>query len=147
MTTIAERVLGILGAIATFMGLVVLFAGEGQYVGFGGDLTWRVGDIGTPWGYGLLIGGLALLAGAGLLWFWLRRHPHEYTEQSERAGLIAHAVVFALVNGFLWFQDIAAGGGLEYAYWVTIPWGVGLVAHAIAYLSSRGHTTTPHPST
>ena len=45
---------------------------------------------------------------------------------------------------------IQAGGGLEYAYWVTIPWGLGLAAHIAAYLVDRrrtGHTGTPHPAT
>ena len=146
MTRITEGVLGVLGAVAAVMGSVVLFAGEGQSVGFGGDLTWRVGDINAAWGYGLLIGGAVLIAGAALLFLWERRHPDEDAHESERAGLITHIVVFALVNGFLWFQDIAAGGGLEYAYWVTIPWGAGLIAHIVAYISSGRHTSLPRPT-
>lgn len=146
MPRITEWVLGILGAIAGFMGLMVLFAGADQYIGLGGDLAWRVGDIAPAWGYGLLVGGIVLLAGAAVLLLWERRHPHAYARQSERAGLITHAVVFVLVNGFLWLQDIAAGGGLEYAYWVTVPWGVGLLAHFIAYMSVDRHTMSPRPS-
>jgi hypothetical protein len=146
MNRIAEWVLGIAGGIASFMGLFILFAGTDQYVGLGGDLTWRVGDIASGWAYGLLVLGLVLLAGAAALLLSERRHPHTYTQQSERAGLITHVVVFTLANGFLWLQDIAAGGGLEYAYWVTIPWGIGLATHVVAYLSSGRDTTSLRPT-
>jgi hypothetical protein len=54
-----------------------------------------------------------------------------------RNELIAHATAFTIVNAFLWIQDIAQGGGLEYAYWTTIPWGIGLIAHAYAYMKGR----------
>jgi hypothetical protein len=54
-------VLGIIGAIAAFLGLFILFAGENQSVGLGGDLSWRVGDISAAWAYGLLVGGIVLL--------------------------------------------------------------------------------------
>jgi len=91
-----------------------------------------------------------LLVGAVLLRLMERRHPGEYNEPSERAVLLTHIAVFVLVNGILWIQDILAGGGLDYAYWVTIPWGLGLMAHATAYLVSIRHTGqsgTPHPAT
>lgn len=147
MTRVTEWVFGILGGIGAFMGLFILYADADQYVGLGGDLTWRVGDIASAWAYGLLAVGLALLLAAAGLLIWERRHPHAYTEQSERAGLITHIIVFVLVNGFLWAQDIVAGGGLEYAYWATIPWGIGLAAHVVAYLSSGDrHTTSLHPT-
>jgi hypothetical protein len=146
MTRIFEWVLGVLGAIGAFMGLIILFAGEGQYVGLGGELTWQVGEIAVGWGVGFLLGGILLLAGTLALVLWDRSHPHEYPPQSELAGLITHIIVFVLVNGLLWLQDILAGGGLEYAYWVTIPWGIGLLAHVVAYLSSRRHMGSPHPA-
>ena len=66
---------------------------------------------------------------------------------SERAALVTHIVVFVLVNGILWAQDILAGGGLDYAYMATIPWGLGLIAHITAYVVSVRHTGTPHPAT
>ena len=52
----------ILGFVSMFLGLFINFAGEDQYVGLGGDLSWRVGDIATGWIYGFLIGGALLLA-------------------------------------------------------------------------------------
>lgn len=149
MTRITEWALGIIGVIVASMGVVILTAGADQYVGLGGDLLWQVGDIAPAWGYGLVIGGVVLLLGALALRLWEVRHPQMHKEPSERAALITHIAVFVLVNGVLWAQDILAGGGLEYAYWVTIPWGVGLVAHIIAYLASArhtGHTATPHPA-
>jgi hypothetical protein len=149
MTRITEWFLGIFGVIVASMGVVILTAGADQYVGLGGDLLWQVGEIAPAWGYGLLIGGAVLLVGAVLLLLMERRHPGVYNEPSERAVLLTHIAVFVLVNGILWTQDIVAGGGLEYAYWATIPWGLGLVAHITAYLVGRrqtGHTGTPHPA-
>lgn len=51
--------------------------------------------------------------------------------------LLWHAGVFVVVNGFLWLQDLVAGGGVEYAYWATIPWGFGLLLHLGAFLLRR----------
>ena len=51
----------IVGVIALFMGLFILFAGEDQSVGLGGNLSWRVGDIDTAWAYGLLAVGAVLV--------------------------------------------------------------------------------------
>ena len=149
MTRIAEWFLGIFGVIVASMGVVLLTAGADQYVGLGGNLLWQVGEIAPAWGYGLLIGGVVLLVGAVLLRLMERRHPGVYNAPSERAVLFTHIAAFVLVNGILWIQDVLAGGGLEYAYWVTIPWGFGLAAHITAYLVDRrqtGHTGTPHPA-
>lgn len=55
-------------------------------------------------------------------------------------GLLWHGAVFAIVNTFLWVQDIVGGGGVDWAYWVTIPWGIGMLFHLIAYqIDSRGY--------
>lgn len=56
-----EWLLGIVGGVGVFLGLFILFAGGDQYVGIGGDWSWRVGDISDTWAYGLLIGGGVLL--------------------------------------------------------------------------------------
>ena len=134
MTRVTEWVTGIVGGIATFLGLFILLGGENQSVGIGGDLTWQVGEISSAWAYGLLIGGVVLLLlTLALVMRDMRRHQ-VYQPQSEFAGLMWHTGLFVVVNGFLWIQDIVAGGGLEYAYWVTIPWGLGLISHAVAYV-------------
>jgi hypothetical protein len=135
MTRVTEWVMGIVGGIAAFLGLFILFGGENEYLGLGGDnLTWRVGDIESGWGYGLAIGGVVLLVATVALVMWDVRHPRVHRPQSEFTGLMWHAGIFVVVNAFLWIQDIAAGGGLEYAFWTTIPWGVGLIIHALTYV-------------
>lgn len=42
-------------------------------------------------------------------------------------GLMWHVAVFVIVNIFLWL--IVPGA----AFWVTVPWGIGLAFHAAAY--------------
>lgn len=143
---VSEWVLGIVGAVAAFLGFFVLVGGEDQYVGLGGEASWRVGDIAPAWGYSLLAGGLALVVVAVLLATRDRRigRTRGGAARSSRADLLVHATVFTLVNAFLWIQDIAAGDGLNYAYWVTIPWAFGLAMHAVTELTgeSRGSRTS-----
>lgn len=45
-----------------------------------------------------------------------------------------HIAAYVVVNVFLWALDYVTGGGIQWAFWVTIAWGVGLAFHAIAYL-------------
>lgn len=137
--TFTEILLGVLGVVCLAVGLVILVADDDQYVGPGGDLSWRVGDIPAMAAWGLLIGGAVLLVVmVGMVWAG-RSATGGRTEAKDRPRqeLVAHATAFAIVNAFLWLQDIAAGGGLEYAYWTTIPWGIGLIAHALAYRTGR----------
>ena len=62
-----------------------------------------------------------------------RRRANEY------AGLMWHVGVFVAVNAFLWILDFITGGGLEWAFWATIPWALGLGMHYIAYtVEDRG---------
>ncbi len=35
-------------------------------------------------------------------------------------------MIFAIVNAFRWLQDFALGAGVDYAWWITIPWGMAL---------------------
>jgi len=144
MTRVTEWVMGIVGGIAAFLGLFIMFGPENEYLGLGGDnLTWRVGDIDAAWGYGLLIGGVVLLVATVALVAWDMRHPRAHRVQSEFAGVMWHTAIFVVVNAFLWIQDIASGGGLEYAYWTTIPWAVGLLSHAGVYLYSTRKVAAP----
>lgn len=50
------------------------------------------------------------------------------------SALVWHTTAYVLVNGFLWVLDLVTGGGIEWAYWTTIPWGLGLVFHFAAYM-------------
>jgi hypothetical protein len=130
---VTEWALGIIGAIAAFVGAFILLGGDDQSVGLGGEASWQVGEIDPAWGFGLLIGGAIALAVALALAIHDRNHrtPGEPASSSGMSDVLAHAAIFLVVNAFLWIQDIAIGGGLNYAYWVTIPWGIGLVAHAL----------------
>ena len=136
--TMMEWFLGIVGGIAAFLGVFLLFAGDDQYVGLGGDLSWRVGDIAPGWAYGLLIGGGVLLLVAIGMFIGARRSGRPRMEPGRGLpGVVWHAGIFAIVNAFVWIQDIALGEGV-YAYWVTIPWALGLGIHALVYYFTRG---------
>ena len=143
MSRVAEWVLGIAGAIAAFIGLFIMFAGEDSSLGIRGDLTWRVGDVSPAWGYGLLIAGVVVLALVSVLAIRDRRRPGPRKQASDLQTLVTHIIVFAVVNAFIWLQDSVTGGGIEYAYWVTIPWGIGVIAHLIAYVAG-GRRAVPH---
>ena len=142
-----EWILGIVGGIATFLGFFILFGPEDDSIGIGGDLSWEVSEISSAWTYSLLIGGLVLVAVAVGMAIYDRMQPREGVPRvmSARADLYTHAGIFVLVNAFIWLQDIALGGGVSYAYWTTIPWGLGLLAHAVVhfYRSSQEVPTAP----
>jgi hypothetical protein len=129
--------LAALAVIALAVGVVILVAGDDEYVGLGGDVSWRVGDLSPWWGYGLLAAGVAFLLATLALVRRDRAHAGETSVRSGTTDLLIHAGVFVLVNGLLWTQDILLGNGLNYAYWATIPWAVGLAFHAYAALAER----------
>lgn len=135
-----EWLFGIGGAIAVFLGVFILVAGEEQSIGIGGELSWRVGDIDPAWGFGLLIGGALLLAITVGVVISGAREEHTRTQMSRRAELFWHAGIFVVVNAFIWIQDIATGDGIGYAYWITIPWAVGLAVHALTVYLGRGQS-------
>lgn len=49
-----------------------------------------------------------------------------------------HVTFYVIVNAIVVSQDLVAGGGLDWAYWVLVPWGIGLLAHGLAVLFT-GH--------
>jgi hypothetical protein len=132
---VSETVLAIVGGIAVFLGAFILFAGDDQYVGLGGDASWRVGDIALAWGIGLLVVGVVVALLDGALVRWDRHHTVGDVRTTATADVAVHGAVFVLVNAFVWMQDIALGGGVNYAWWLTVPWGIGLAIHA--YAASR----------
>ena len=136
---VTRWVMMILGGIAAFMGGFILVGGDDQYVGLGGEVSWRVGDIDPAWGWGLLIGGLLLLAGGVALLLHHRRSvtAGEAVVGTAGADLLAHAAIFVVVNAFLWTQDLVATGAVNYVLWVTVPWAIGLGIHAFAYAIGR----------
>lgn len=133
-----ERLLLVVGGIAFLLGLFTFLAGGDSSVGIGGRWTWQVDEITTGWKYALVVGGALLLLSALAMVLVGRHRPGAaIATQSELSKLLWHLGVFTAVNALIWLQDIDLGGGLEYAYWVTVPWGIGLAAHAVAYASSR----------
>lgn len=137
----AEWLLGILGGIGAFLGVFILLADDDQHVGIGGDWSWRVGDISSAWAYGLLIGGGLLLLGALVMLILGRDRAVQATAADrDQAALWWHTGIFVAVNAFIWVQDIAIGGGVNYAYWITIPWAIGLAIHAAMYGYTRNST-------
>lgn len=138
---IVEWVLGIFGVIAAAIGAVILVGPGEDSVGLGGDWAWRIDDLRPAWGYGLLVGGVAVVLLAALLpRFW---RPMVTSEPSPWQDVRAHAVGFLFANTFVWLQDLALGDGVNYAYWITLPWAIGLAAHAYArYQQVRAAATS-----
>lgn len=48
-------------------------------------------------------------------------------------GVLWHLATFIIINGFLWTIDILQGGGVNWAFWITITWGIGLAFHIAWY--------------
>ncbi|MGD2061785.1 MAG: 2TM domain-containing protein [Acidimicrobiia bacterium] len=141
--TFTEWLFGIVGGIAAFLGLFIMFGPETEYVGLGGDLSWRVGDITDAWMYSLLVGGFVLL---GIAVYMAIVGRHRPTAESTPLGDLAlHAGIFTVVNAFVWIQDFALGDGLDYALWVTIPWAVALAIHAGVYFFGPKPIEAPAP--
>ncbi len=138
---IGEWLLAVVGGTAAFLGAFILLAADTSTVsvGLGGEYSWTVAEIGNGWGYGLLAGGVVAV---GAAWLLLRYDQHAgYRHEHTEAGTFAvHAIVFVLVNALLWAQDLAMGEGLNYAYWITIAWGVALAVHAYTAFTRRGHS-------
>ncbi len=134
---VTRRVLIIVGAITAFLGVFILLGPDDASIGVGGTVSWEIEEIGATWGYGLLVAGGGLLAGGLLLVARSRRLPQGPAQlASGWHDVIAHAAVFLVVNTLVWMQDLAMGGGIDYAYWITVPWGIGLVLHVVGQASS-----------
>jgi hypothetical protein len=52
----------------------------------------------------------------------------------EFTDLMWHTATFVIVNGAMWLLDFGKGGGLDWAFWLTIFWGIALLFHVAAYL-------------
>jgi hypothetical protein len=60
-----------------------------------------------------------------------RRHAAELRD------FVWHLAAYLVVNALLFAQDWAAGDGINWAYWVAIPWGAGVLFHAVAIVMGR----------
>lgn len=52
----------------------------------------------------------------------------------EGIEVVWHVAVYVIVSTFLWFVDIAAGGGLDWAFWPTIGWGIVVAFHVATHV-------------
>jgi uncharacterized membrane protein YhaH (DUF805 family) len=49
-------------------------------------------------------------------------------------GLIWHLGTFLIINAFFWLLDILVGqNGVQWAFWITLFWGLALLFHALAW--------------
>lgn len=62
--------------------------------------------------------------------------PRAHAEERAKylTDVMWHVGAFVIINGMLWVLDLIGGGGVEWAFWVTIFWGIGLSFHVLAYL-------------
>lgn len=71
--------------------------------------------------------------------------PHEDQAMQRAAyltGLVWHAGAFVIVNAFFWILDAITGGGITWAFWVSLMWGFALAFHGLAYyVEGRGLET------
>jgi len=58
-------------------------------------------------------------------------------------GMMWHLASFVIINGFLWFLDFIQGGGIEWAYWITVMWGIGFLFHVAAYFIGDDYEDHP----
>jgi serine/threonine protein kinase len=56
----------------------------------------------------------------------------------DRMGLVAHAIPYLAVNGFLWFLWLDGDGGFPWPLFVTVFWGIGFIAHLMNYWNEHG---------
>lgn len=48
-------------------------------------------------------------------------------------GLLWHVGAFVIINAFFWLLDAMGAGGINWAFWITGAWALGLAFHALAY--------------
>lgn len=62
-----------------------------------------------------------------------RKRAKSYT------GLLWHIGVFIVINAFFWILDLTTGAeGVQWAYWITLFWGLALAFHVVAYVVGNG---------
>jgi hypothetical protein len=53
-------------------------------------------------------------------------------------GVLWHVATYLIINAMLWFIDLRQGG-VDWAYWVSLFWGIAVAFHAAWYLiTERG---------
>lgn len=59
-----------------------------------------------------------------------RARARAHKRVDELQAFFIHLTVFIAVNALLYGIDLVQGDGLNWAYWTTFGWGIGLLAHA-----------------
>lgn len=50
----------------------------------------------------------------------------------DKRDFMGHLGAYVMVNAIVWAIWLMGGGGYPWPIWVTIPWGIGIVSHAIS---------------
>ena len=64
---------------------------------------------------------------------------------SDIRDFFGHLAAYLITNGIVIFIDLRDGAGeeafigLDWAYWVIFPWGIGLLIHAVSLFLFEGH--------
>ena len=71
------------------------------------------------------------------------KDPHLWNIARRRASFKTHAVVYLLVNGFLWILWYRQGAhtynsAIPWPAWSTLGWGIGLVSHYMGAYVTNG---------
>ncbi|MDN3575387.1 2TM domain-containing protein [Chitinimonas viridis] len=57
----------------------------------------------------------------------------------QKTGFYSHAIIYLLVIGGLLLIDLLQGGGINWAYWSAMGWGLGLLSHgAVTFFNGAG---------
>ncbi len=66
------------------------------------------------------------------------------TEDPTRVGLLWHIGAFLILNAFFWFLDLVIGQeGIQWAFWITLFWGLALAFHALAWAVADRQSARP----
>jgi hypothetical protein len=61
-------------------------------------------------------------------------HAAAQTRAKYLTGLLWHLGAFTIINAFFWILDLTLGeSGIQWAFWITLFWGLGLAFHALAW--------------
>ena len=66
------------------------------------------------------------------------RYQRARARVRELKGFYSHLMSYLLVNGGLLFINAVTSPGHWWFYWVTIFWGIGLIAHAVQVFGAGG---------
>ncbi len=68
---------------------------------------------------------------------WRHDLKRKQARQALKSRFKVHAIAYLAVNAFLFAIDLSSGG-LNWAFWPLLGWGLGLVMHAIALYGIGG---------